>query len=139
MPLPMPVLDDRGFQELADGMRERLPRIAPEWTDHNASDPGITLLELFAYHGDILSYRFDRIPPRLYRAFLRLLGCEPLRERTALTPVTFGCQPRGGARSWRQECRSPMRVATCCSRRVPRFMSAMRRSPPCSRSQLIAG
>ncbi|MEO8017666.1 MAG: putative baseplate assembly protein, partial [Pseudomonadota bacterium] len=97
MPLPMPVLDDRGFQELIDGMRERLPRIAPDWTDHNASDPGITLLELFAYQGDILSYRFDRIPPRLYRSFLRLIGCEPRREATALTPVTFTCVP-GAAR-----------------------------------------
>lgn len=69
MALPLPVLDDRGFQELVDGMRERLPRIAPDWTDHNASDPGITLLELLAYQGDLLSYRFDRIPPRrAYRA-----------------------------------------------------------------------
>jgi predicted phage baseplate assembly protein len=98
MPLPLPVLDDRGFEELIEGMRERLPRIAPGWTDHNASDPGITLLELFAYQADILSYRFDRIPPRLYRAFLRLLGCEPRRERAALTPLVFGCAP-GAART----------------------------------------
>jgi predicted phage baseplate assembly protein len=89
MPLPLPVLDDRGYQELIDGMRERLPRTAPRWTDHNVSDPGITLLELFAYLGDSLLYRLDRVPERHYRAFLRLLGCAPRRARCAQVPVSF--------------------------------------------------
>lgn len=89
MPLPLPVLDDRDYQALADGMRERLPRSAPPWTDHNVSDPGITLLELFAYLGDSLLYRLDRIPERHYRAFLRLLGCEPRAASCALAPVAF--------------------------------------------------
>ncbi|MEJ1961445.1 MAG: putative baseplate assembly protein [Gammaproteobacteria bacterium] len=89
MPLPLPVLDDRDYQQLVDSMRERLPRLAPNWTDHNASDPGITLLELFAYLGDSLLYRFDRVPDRHYRAFLRLLGCAPRAAQIAITPVVF--------------------------------------------------
>ena len=49
MPLPVPNLDDRKFQELVDEAKRRIPRYAPAWTDHNVSDPGITLIELFAY------------------------------------------------------------------------------------------
>lgn len=37
-----------------------IPAVLPEWTDFSDSDPGIALIELFAYIGDILSYYGDR-------------------------------------------------------------------------------
>ena len=40
----------------------RIPVYTPEWTDHNASDPGITLIELFAFLGENLLFRFNQIP-----------------------------------------------------------------------------
>ena len=43
-------LDTRGFDELFEAARARIPRYAPEWTDFNDSDPGITLLQLYAWH-----------------------------------------------------------------------------------------
>ena len=46
--LPEIVLDDRHFQDLVNEARVRVARHCPEWTDHNVSDPGITLIELFA-------------------------------------------------------------------------------------------
>ena len=49
MRLPAPNLDDRRFQDILDEARRLIPRYCPEWTDHNLSDPGITLLELFAF------------------------------------------------------------------------------------------
>ncbi len=93
MPLPLPVLDDRTYQDLLDELRARIPVDAPQWTDHNASDPGITLLELFAYLGDMSLYRLDRVPDRLYRAFLRLIGCSPGNARIAAAPVQFTLTP----------------------------------------------
>ena len=51
MPLPKPTLDSRCFDQLVSECRALLSRVAPGWTDHNASDPGITLLELGAWLG----------------------------------------------------------------------------------------
>ena len=43
MPLPKPTLDNRSFDQLVAEGRSQIPRLAPQWTDHNASDAGITL------------------------------------------------------------------------------------------------
>jgi hypothetical protein len=89
MPLPLPRLDDRDFDQLVDEARNTLPLNAPAWTDHNASDPGITLLELFAYLTEIGLYRLDRIPPAEYRTFLRLLGFPVRQAQVAHTVLEF--------------------------------------------------
>lgn len=81
MPLPTPILDDRSYQQLRDELVRRIPVYAPEWTDHNASDPGITLVELFAFLGENLLYRFNQIPDATRLAFLQLLQI-PLRPAT---------------------------------------------------------
>lgn len=73
MSLPRPILDDRSYQQLRDELVRRLPVYNPEWTDHNASDPGITLLELFAFLGENLLFRFNQIPEATRLAFLELL------------------------------------------------------------------
>ncbi len=81
MPLPVPILDDRTYQQLRDELVRRIPVYTPEWTDHNASDPGVTLLELFAFLGENLLYRFNQIPEATQLAFLSLLEI-PLRAAT---------------------------------------------------------
>jgi hypothetical protein len=78
MPLPSPILDDRSYQQLHDELVHRIPVYTPEWTDHNASDPGITLIDLFAHLGEALLFRFNQIPETTKLAFLRLLDI-PLR------------------------------------------------------------
>lgn len=82
MPLPTPILDDRSYQQLRDELIRRIPVYNPEWTDHNATDPGITLIELFAFLGENLLYRFNQIPETTKLAFLRLLDV-PLRPASA--------------------------------------------------------
>src|SRR5215207_3137624 len=72
--LPSPNLDDRRFQDLVDDAKRLVANNCPEWTDHNVSDPGVTLIESFAYMVDELFYRLNRVPDRLYVAFLELLG-----------------------------------------------------------------
>ena len=51
-----------------------MPVHTPEWTNLNENDPGITLLELFAFLTDNLLYRSNRIPEANRLKFLSLLG-----------------------------------------------------------------
>ena len=74
MPLSLPNLDDQTFQDLADLGRALIPAFDPGWTNHNPSDPGITLLELFAWLTESLLYRVNRVPVQNQLAFLRLLN-----------------------------------------------------------------
>jgi Baseplate J-like protein len=112
VPLPTPILDDRSYQQLRDELVRRVPVYAPEWTDHNASDPGIALLELFAFLGENLLFRFNQIPESTYLEFLRLLDV-PLRpavpsralvELTTKTPagelVELASELKAGALSF---------------------------------------
>jgi baseplate J-like protein len=73
MPLKIPTLDDRTYADLVREGKELIPRHAPEWTNHNAADPGITLVELFAYLTEIYLYRVDRISDAIKAKFLKLL------------------------------------------------------------------
>lgn len=87
MPLEIPNLDDRKFQDLVDEMKRRIPLYCPEWTDHNVSDPGVTLIELFAWAIEQLIYRANQIPEFHYLAFLKFLGVklpEPTPARAEL-------------------------------------------------------
>jgi len=70
MPIPPPLLDDKRFDELVDEMLKRIPVYAPEWTDHNQSDPGVTLVELFAWIAEDLRYRLALTAPEGLRRFL---------------------------------------------------------------------
>ena len=78
MALPVPNLDDRRFQDLVDDAKRLVQQRCPEWTDHNVSDPGVTLIELFAWMTDQLLYRLNRVPDRNYVKFLELIGVTPL-------------------------------------------------------------
>src|SRR5215467_5596195 len=96
MPIPNPILDDRSYQQLRDELVRRIPVYAPEWTDHNASDPGITLIELFAFLGENLLYRFNQIPEATKLAFLDLLQL-PLRPAVpARALLTLATKQAGG-------------------------------------------
>ncbi len=87
--LPQITLDDVRFQELVSEARTRIVRHSPEWTEHNVSDPGITLIELFAWFTEILVYRIDRIPERLQFGLLELVGVRPAAPQRAEVTVRF--------------------------------------------------
>lgn len=89
MTLPLPNLDNRQWVDLVDEGRALIPRYAPDWTDHNASDPGITLIELFAWLSESAIYRLNRIPERHLRKFLALLGIYPRPPQAAQTVLSF--------------------------------------------------
>ncbi len=89
MALPVPNLDDRRFQDLVDDAKRLVQQRCPEWTDHNVSDPGVTLIELFAWMTDQLVYRLNRIPDRHYVKFLELIGVSLFPPTAARTQVTL--------------------------------------------------
>ncbi|MEU9319758.1 putative baseplate assembly protein [Streptomyces sp. NPDC048295] len=89
MALPSPNLDDRRFQQLVDEAKRYVQQRSPEWTDHNVSDPGVTLIETFAYMVDQLLYRLNRVPDKNYSAFLDLLGITLFPPTVARAEVDF--------------------------------------------------
>jgi predicted phage baseplate assembly protein len=89
MSLPVPNLDDRTFQELFEEARSLIPRYAPEWTDHNFSDPGITFIDLFAWLTELQIYALNRRNDRNYLKFLALLGEAPMPAKAAKVDLTF--------------------------------------------------
>ena len=89
MALPVPNLDDRHFQQFVDDAKRYIQQRCPEWTDHNVSDPGVTLIEAVAHMVDQLVYRLNRVPDKNYIAFLELLGIKLLPPAAARTEVTF--------------------------------------------------
>lgn len=95
MPLPLPSLDKRTWSDLVAQARTLLPRYAPGWTDYNVHDPGVTLVELFAWLSEMLMFRADRVPPAEVRAFLRWFGVTPLPAQPATTALALRLPPGG--------------------------------------------
>jgi hypothetical protein len=89
MPLPDINLDDRTFTQIFQELRRRIPAYAPEWTDHNDSDPGITLMQMFSWLAEIVIYRLNRVPEKSYIKFLELMGIELHQPAAARTELQF--------------------------------------------------
>ena len=84
MPITLPNIDDRRYEDLRAETLARIPVHTPEWTNFNRSDPGVTLVELFAFLTETLLYRSNQIPERNRKKFLQLLriplnAAEPAR------------------------------------------------------------
>ena len=99
MPILSPVLDDRSFDQIRNELLDRIPVYNPDWTDRSRSDPAVTLLELFAFLGEGLQFRFNQIPEATQLAFLKLLN-QPLRPAQPATALVRAV-PRPGPASLR--------------------------------------
>ncbi|MET7966554.1 putative baseplate assembly protein [Micromonospora sp. NPDC005305] len=89
MTLPVPHLDDRAFLDLVTEARERIRRSCPDWTDLSAHDPGMALLEAFAYLTEVMIYRLNQLPEKAYVSFLNLLGVTRHPPAAAWADVRF--------------------------------------------------
>lgn len=73
MPIKLPAIDDRNYDQLVRDALARIPIHTPEWTHTGPADPGVTLVELFAFMAESLLYRANLIPERNRLKFLQLL------------------------------------------------------------------
>ncbi len=74
MPMQSPNLDDRTFTDLVEAAKLRIRQRCPEWNDLSPGDPGIVLLEAFAFLTETMIFRLNRIPEKAYIEFLKLIG-----------------------------------------------------------------
>ena len=77
-------LDDQRYADIVREAVGRLPWLCPQWTDHNAHDPGITILELMAWYKEMLQFQMDQLTPSLRRELLGLAGVTPLQAQPAV-------------------------------------------------------
>lgn len=91
MPLEshVPKIDDRRFEDIVREIRSRIPRYTPEWTDLNDSDPGMAMLQVFAWLTEMMLYRLGRVPELNYIKFLQLVGIELSPAEPATAEITF--------------------------------------------------
>ena len=73
-------LDDQTYEEIVKAAEGRLPWLCPSWTDHNAHDPGITVLELMAWYKELQQYHMNQFTSQLRCKLLKLAG---VRRRPA--------------------------------------------------------
>lgn len=86
-------LDDKSFAELVEEARKLIPRYAPEWTDHNIHDPGMTLIELFAWLTEMQHFYMDQMTEKNYLPFFELLGEKPASVIPAKVGISFSLEP----------------------------------------------
>jgi len=99
--LAPPPLESRSFEQMLAEARQRIKRATPElslgWTDHNDSDPGIVMLQLFTWLAQITQERVNQLPGRAYRSMLHLLGLDVQPASSAIADLVFEAIP--GVRS----------------------------------------
>src|SRR5215470_13510915 len=82
-------LDDRRFEDLVAEAKRRIPGYTPEWTDLNDSDPGMTLVQLFAWLAEMMLWRLNRVPDKNFIKFLGLVGIDLKPAVPARAELTF--------------------------------------------------
>lgn len=76
-------LDDQSFDEIMDFAMGRLPWLCPSWTDYNAHDPGITILELLAWYKEMQQFHLNTVTGRMQKKMLKLVGVKPAQPQPA--------------------------------------------------------
>ena len=92
--IPSPNLDDRNFEDIVQEAIRLIPQYCPEWTNHNRADPGITLIELFAWMTEMTLYRLNRVPDKNFLAFLELMGIHLTPPQPARAVLQFAINPK---------------------------------------------
>src|ERR1700688_4205335 len=95
MPLPLPNLDDRRWQDLTQEALPLIPGYAPQWTDFNTHDPGIPLMEMLAWLAESMVYQLNQVPDRFKWKFLAFIGYPKPGPLPAHTVLAFQPVPPG--------------------------------------------
>lgn len=95
--IPTPNLDDRTFEDIVEEALRLIPQYCPEWTNFNPSDPGVTLVELFAWMTEMVIYRLNRVPDKNFLAFLDLMGVRLQPPQPARALLTFSISDKAAS------------------------------------------
>ena len=95
MPIKPPNLDDRRYDDIVREARSLIPQYCPEWTNLGDADPGMTLVQLFAWMTEMTIYRLNRVPDKTYIHFLNFIGEERRQAQPASVPVSFYIRTEG--------------------------------------------
>ncbi|MDR0320577.1 MAG: putative baseplate assembly protein [Treponema sp.] len=82
-------MDDRTFDDIVAEAIRLIPRYCPDWTNHNTTDPGITLVELFAWMTEMTLYRLNQVPEKIYMSLLELMGLSLIPPQSARAVIRF--------------------------------------------------
>lgn len=82
-------LDDKKYEDIRDEAISNIIKHCPQWTNHNTSDPGVTLVELFSSMTEMILYRLNQVPQKNYLAFIDLIGIKQRLPIPSKTDVTF--------------------------------------------------
>ena len=85
--LPDIDLDSESFDDILENAKNRIVSTYPEWTDLNYHDPGVTMLEMFAWFKEIQQYYLNRIGPENIGKFFKLLGINRQTKKPSSTQV----------------------------------------------------
>ncbi len=89
MGLDIPNLDEKNFDILVEEAINKIPSLAPKWTNYNLSDPGITIIELLAWLSDINYYRLNRVGSKYDNEFLKILNINHGENQGSKVILTF--------------------------------------------------
>ncbi|WP_088829864.1 putative baseplate assembly protein [Paenibacillus tyrfis] len=87
--LKLPNLDDRLYEHMVEAARKQIPALYPAWTDENAHDPGMTMLEMLTWLIEMQQYYLNRVTEANELKFLKLLGVKPRGAVPASVEVHF--------------------------------------------------
>jgi hypothetical protein len=97
--IPQVDYTSRDYTALRADLIDLIPFYAPLWTNRDPADFGITILETFAYMGDILNYYIDKSANEAFIStasqrenilqLAKLLGYKPTEPTAATCTVTF--------------------------------------------------
>ena len=89
----------KDYTSIKEDMVALIPTYLPAWTNRDSADFGVTLIELFAYMGDVLNYYIDRSANEAFIStasqrdsvlqIARLLGYSPSKTIAATVTLTF--------------------------------------------------
>ncbi len=98
--IPKPNLDDRTHRQIMEEAIRLIPQYCPEWTNHNPNDPGIALLELFAWMMEMGLYRLNRVPEKTYLTLMELMGIQLKSAQAAKVLVRFALAEGRQKQQW---------------------------------------
>ena len=88
----VPDIDDITYEQIFERAVNRIPTMTDQWTDFNLSDPGITVLQTYAWLVDMLDYYMKATGDIHIEKYLKLLGVTPKKRHASSAVLCIDSQ-----------------------------------------------